>query len=284
MPAERVDAHIHLFAGGYRGLFTARPGVNIDEAACYQSLMADHGVTAALVVGYGAESWCTHNNRHLEAMAARHAWVRPLAFVNLQSPPSIDELDRLAAAGFVGLSFYIFNEPDIASLANVPAELWQWVAARRWLVSVNSRGAAWRAWLPILQQHNDLRLLVSHLGLPPKVKHPPPHETAKAAMADVLALAAYPNVHVKLSGFYAISDPGHDYPHRAAWPYVEAARRAFGTERLLWASDFAPCLDSLTFAQTLGVIAAMPFFDETGQTAVTGGNLLRLLGDVRSER
>ena len=33
---ERADAHIHLFEGGYRGSWTGRPGVDLDEAACYE--------------------------------------------------------------------------------------------------------------------------------------------------------------------------------------------------------------------------------------------------------
>ena len=39
----KADAHIHLFEGGYQGgSLTSRPGVEVDELLCYQSLMKDH--------------------------------------------------------------------------------------------------------------------------------------------------------------------------------------------------------------------------------------------------
>ena len=38
-----ADAHIHLFEGSYQGVsLTSRPGVEVDELLCYQSLMKDH--------------------------------------------------------------------------------------------------------------------------------------------------------------------------------------------------------------------------------------------------
>ena len=86
---------------------------------------------------------------------------------------------------------------------------------------------------------------------------------------------------VKLSGFYAVSDPGHDYPHEAAWPYVERLVTAFGSGRLLWGSDFSPCLDWLTFPQTMDLFEKMPFLDRHDLDAITGGNLLALLEEVR---
>ena len=45
----KADAHIHLFEGGYQGgSLTSRPGVEVDELLCYQSLMKDHYIEAAL--------------------------------------------------------------------------------------------------------------------------------------------------------------------------------------------------------------------------------------------
>ena len=92
-----------------------------------------------------------------------------------------------------------------------------------------------------------------------------------------MALAPLPNAFVKISGLYAISDPAHAYPHPAARPFVESVLENFGPERCLWASDFAPALDFVSFAQTV----ANPWLDglaESERADVMGGNLLRLLG------
>ena len=279
---KRADAHIHLFEGGYQGeSFVGRPGVEIDEAACYASLAKDHHVQAALVVGYSAEPWAAANHHFLTRMAAQYDWIRPVTYVEPVEPPTIEALERFKTQGFIGLSLYIFGQDKVSALLRIPNELWAWLTKQRWLVSVNSRGGDWSAWLRILQRHGDLRLIVSHLGLPPRVSESPPQHEARRAMADVLALAEFPEVRVKLSGFYALTDPGHDYPHRAAWPYVEALLGTYSVERLLWASDFSPCLDWVSFPQTFDLFSRMPFLSNADRSRIEGENLLGLLDQVR---
>ncbi len=278
--SERADAHIHLFEGGYQDSFVKRLGRPIDEAVCYASLAEDHGVKAALVVAYADVPWAAENNRFLTRMVAQYDWVHPVAYFGAGEPPTTDDLERLKTEGFVGLSFYIFGQERVDALLNISDEVWAWLTSRRWLVSVNSKGEDWTAWQEVLKRHGELRLVVSHLGLPPKVSEPPVEAEAKEAMASVLGLAGFPQSRVKLSGFYALTDPGYDYPNRAAWPYVEALLEAYGVERLLWASDYSPCLDWLTFPQTFGLFSMMPFLSEGDRERIEGANLLALLDEV----
>ncbi|MCX7429288.1 MAG: amidohydrolase family protein [Planctomycetia bacterium] len=115
------------------------------------------------------------------------------------------------------------------------------------------------------------------MGLPPAAAAPPSREQAGNAMRQVTDLARYPGVHVKLSGFYALTSPGHDFPHHAVWPYVEQLVEAFSCNRLLWASDFSPCLDWVTFPQTIDIVNRMPFLSEGDVAKITGGNLLAIV-------
>jgi predicted TIM-barrel fold metal-dependent hydrolase len=276
--SNHADAHIHLFKGGYQESFASREGVQIDEVACYQTLMADHQVAAALVVGYAGASWCNDNNAHLADVVKQHQWVHPLAFIDLTQSLSLEQLNHLRQQGFVGLSIYVFDHEQEQALQTVPAECWQWLIDHHWLVSVNSKGQLWNAWQAVLDKFGDLRVLISHLGLPPRVDHA--SADMPGQIAEVTALGAYPGVCVKLSGFYAVTEPGHDYPHVAAWPYVESLNNAFSVNRLLWASDFSPCLDWLTFPQTIDLFAKMPFFSETDRQQILGNNLLALLDDI----
>ncbi|MEW6752082.1 MAG: amidohydrolase family protein [Candidatus Latescibacterota bacterium] len=278
--AERADAHIHCFEGRYPASFTGRPGVQIGEPACYASLARDHGVSCALIVGYAAADWCRGNNEWLARQVESHPWMRPLAHVDPSQPPTLSDLARWQAQGFRGLVMYPSDPAQLRALEQIGREIWTWLVEQGWLLSVNSGGEAWLAWRKVLDRHGALRLLISHLGLPPRVAEPPTPQAAAKALAPVLALAAYPGPHVKLSGFYALSDPGYDYPHRAAWPYVEALLAGFGVERLLWASDFFPALDHLSFPQTFGLFRHMPFLDAGMREAIEGGNLLRLLGEA----
>ena len=98
-----------------------------------------------------------------------------------------------------------------------------------------------------------------------------------------IGLARFPRTHVKLSGFYALSQPGYAYPHRAAWPYVQVLADAFSTKRLLWGSDFTPSLGLLSFPQTVGLFAEMPFLSGDDRQRIEGANLARLLGQVRTD-
>ena len=86
---DRADAHIHFFEGGIQGSFAGRPGVQIDEAACYGSLAQDHGVKAALIVGYAGADWCAQNNAFLARITPDLDWARPTAYVEPTRPLTI---------------------------------------------------------------------------------------------------------------------------------------------------------------------------------------------------
>jgi predicted TIM-barrel fold metal-dependent hydrolase len=276
---DRADAHVHLFTPGYVNLLPescrrAAP----DEVTLYEAYAERYGIRRALVVGYEGQPWAAGNNAYLARLAARHTWVRPTAF----APPaalSLAALEGWQRVGFVGVSLYLFEREGLAALAAVPGEVWVWLAERRWLVSVNARGEAWGAWAPILERHPELRVLASHLGLPP-IRAAEEEPGADAALAPVLGLARFPHTYVKLSGFYALSDPGHDYPHRQAWPYVAALAGAFGPRRLLWGSDYSPSLEWVSFPQTFGLLEQIPALDAAALPLVAGLNLLELLDAI----
>ncbi|MHC4442779.1 MAG: amidohydrolase family protein [Planctomycetota bacterium] len=274
---DRADAHIHLFEDGFQGWFPGRDGVRIDEPALYASLADEHHVKQALVVGYEGQEWAVGNNEYLARMAAQHDWVRPVAYIDPRRWPDLDTLKKWRRQGFVGISLYIFDDHAVEALGRIPDDAWSWIIEHRWLISVNSQGQHLKGWLPILQNHNRLRLIVSHLGLPPRVADPPSPEDAGKALDDLIALAGFEGPHVKLSGFYALTEPGHAYPHHAAWPYVQALGNAFGTKRLLWGSDFTPSLDFVTFPQTHALFAEIPFLKGDERRGIEGGNLLSLL-------
>lgn len=278
---DRADAHIHLMEGGFRTKSLQRvPGATLDEPAYFDALMKDHAVKAALVVGFAGEECYAGNNAFLAAKVKQYDWINPTAYMRPHDV-TVEALEGLAAQGFIGISLYIFDDDSIKALLAIDDGAWAWLVERRWLVSVNSTGKAWIAWQTVLQRHGDLRVLIAHLGLPPRATNPPAHDEVRVAMQSVLELAAYGGARVKLSGFYALSEPGHDYPHAAAWPYVQALVDAFGSHRLLWASDFFPAVDDLTYAQTYDLFGHMPFISDDDRRAIEGANLVQLLSEIQ---
>lgn len=277
----RADAHLHFFSPGYASeLPESCRRIQPDEVTLYAALAQQHDIAQVLAVGYEGQDWTAGNNRYLAELAAAQPWIRPVAFVGDPAGLSIAMLERLARERFVGLGLYLFEDSDLSALARVESDAWAWLERRRWLISVNSRGERWTAWLPILERHPNLRLLVSHLGLPPAAEQPLDSGTAGGALAPVLDLARFAGVRVKLSGFYALTALGYDYPHQAAWPYAAALLEAFGAGRLLWGSDFSPSLEWLSFPQTFGLFAQMPFLTTADRRLIEGQNLLELLADI----
>ena len=277
----RADAHLHFFRPGYAALLpdSCRRQVP-DEVTLYAALAQQHAIEQVLAVGYEGQAWAAGNNAYLAELAGVHAWIRPAAFVEDPAQLDIDGLERLAGQKFVGLSVYVFDDVIEGALARVDAAVWAWLEKRRWLISVNSKGARWAAFVKILERYPNLRLLVSHLGLPPATEGAMTQGSVHQRLESVMALAGFPGVCVKLSGFYALTVPGYDYPHRNSWPYVVALVESFGVHRLLWGSDFSPSLELVSFPQTLGLLAQMSFLTNKDRAQIEGTNLLRILGEV----
>ena len=87
---------------------------------------------------------------------------------------------------------------------------------------------------PIVERHPELNLVIDHLG----IRQPPMDERDVPpfrSLPDLLALAKYPNVAVKVCGVPALSEAG--VPYDDVWPFVDQIFEAFGSDRLVWGSD-----------------------------------------------
>src|SRR5689334_14898711 len=138
--SKRADAHLHFFAPGYAALLPEScRRVQPDEVTLYAALARQHDIAQVLAVGYEGQPWAAGNNRHLAELAATHAWIRPLAFVHDPAGLDVPTLERLSGERFVGLSLYLFDQPELDALGQIADSVWGWLARRRWLISVNSR-------------------------------------------------------------------------------------------------------------------------------------------------
>jgi predicted TIM-barrel fold metal-dependent hydrolase len=87
----------------------------------------------------------------------------------------------------------------------------------------------------VAARHPELVLIIDHIGVS---QHPvsPPNDDPWARFPDLLALAKYPNVHVKLCGAPLLSEQA--YPYHDIWPHLDALFEAFGFDRVMWGSDY----------------------------------------------
>lgn len=87
---------------------------------------------------------------------------------------------------------------------------------------------------PIAEKFPDLQLVLDHLGLSQRPMEEPDDPQWKK-LPEVLALAKYPNVSIKLCDPPGLSE--ESYPYNDIWPQMHQLLEAFGAERLAWASD-----------------------------------------------
>jgi L-fuconolactonase len=98
-------------------------------------------------------------------------------------------------------------------------------------------------------------------------------------LTEVVASAAVPNIHVKLSGWHYVSAVRWGFPYPDVEPTVRALYEAFGPERLHWGSDYPVCqLRAMTYQQSLEAFRAhAPFVSEADRTRILGDSLIDLL-------
>src|SRR5215212_2193638 len=81
----------------------------------------------------------------------------------------------------------------------------------------------------------DTQLVIDHLGLQQPFEPPPPAQPF-AELPTVLALAAHPNIAMKITGAGTLSH--EPFPYRDLWEPLGRIFEAFGLERCLWGTDW----------------------------------------------
>jgi L-fuconolactonase len=273
-----ADAHLHLFRNGFPGLYgesLLRPEIEV-----YENLRKAHGIAAGLVVGYEGEGIDPSNNAYIRALTAERPWMHTVAYADAHSAPTADVVTAILESGHAGVALYVTDAAKGAAAAAWPASAWNVLHQARALVSLNATPECLALIAPAIENFSGCTFLISHMGLPGSYRQPLAMADAEARLAPLLRLAALPNVMVKISAPYAISDPAFSYPHVAAEPFLDLILNRFGVERCLWGSDFSPSLDHVSFAQTI----SYPWLERLGdvdRASVMGGNLLRLLDSAK---
>ena len=229
-----VDSQLHIWKGvmlnkTHRQVETYSKDDLIAE-------MATADVDAVLLHPPG--SWAGGNALAEEAAVAHPDKFAVLGNFDLGLGPQPDLVRHwLERPGQVGLRFNFMQEHQRSWPTDGSID-WVWPEAEKAGIPV---GLLAHLFLPkcaeIAAKHPGLRLLIDHMGVAPTNKD----AEAFATLPDLLALAKFPNVAVKLSG--APSNSSDVYPYRNIHDYMQRIFDAFGPERCFWGTDLSrmPC-------------------------------------------
>lgn len=196
-------------------------------------------------------------------------------------PGAADRLRALAERypRLAGFAHYVAEQNDGWLLSGEADELFALAANLGLFVSLGA-DPSWHADLRIVaQRHPSVPVLCNALGgiRARGLDH-------ADGLAEVLASAHVPSIHLKVAGLPYCSERGFDYP----WPEALAAFArlfaAFGPERLCWGSDFPACTRFCTYRQSLEAVRLhADFLTPADLDLILGGALHRVLGSARRD-
>jgi predicted TIM-barrel fold metal-dependent hydrolase len=125
----------------------------------------------------------------------------------------------------------------------------------------------------LARRHPDTQLVVDHVGLVQPPRPPAPPESF-GDLANVVSLAAYDNVAIKISGACTLSH--QSFPYADIWEPLGQVFDAFGFDRCLWGTDWTRAVELLTFEQGVEAFRVTDQLTNTERAALMGGSLAKI--------
>ena len=269
-----IDAQVHAYERNHPGRpwvgeLRGPPEVTGDQMVAAMDAV---GVDGAVLVSpfslyrYDASYALSVHAAHPD----RFALVKP---VDPNDPAVADTIANWAATpGTVGIRIMLNrdlpDDPAHPGINNVLA-----TAARHSLpVNLLAWGRMQQA-RDLAARNPDTQLVIDHLGLQQPFEPPPPDQPF-AALPEVLALAAQPNVAIKITGAGTLSHAGFPYPD--IWEPLGRIFDAFGLERCLWGTDWTRAVALLTYEQGVEAFRVNDRLSEADRALLMGGSLARI--------
>ncbi len=274
-----LDSHCHAWRRWpYAPLVPDEDGRGSAEQLIYE--MDAHGVELATVVCASIEN----NPDNLDYVSfACERYPDRLAMVadhdcqwsgTYHAPGGAARLAALADRyQLIGFTHYVFEEND-GWLRTAEADEVFSLAAQRSLIVNLAAHPAWHADLrEIAARHPTVTVLCHTVG---GIRAEQGLDSP--GLAEVIASAAVPNIHIKLAGLHYCSDRGWNHPWPDVLASIERIYDAYGPTRLLWGSDFPASKRFTTYRQSLEAIRShCPFLSQDDLGLILGANLRRLL-------
>jgi predicted TIM-barrel fold metal-dependent hydrolase len=269
-----IDAQVHAYERNHPGrpwaaTLAGPPEVTGDQMVAAMDAV---GVDGAILIspftlyrydaGYALEVYAKHPDRF--------ALIKP---VNPSDPAVEDTIDEWKATpGTVGVRIMLNRDvsPDPAD----PGINRVLAAATRHSLPVNL--LAWGRLDQVRElaaRNPDSQIVVDHLGLQQPFAPPPPAQPF-ADLPQVLALAALPNIAIKITGAGTLSHEPFPYPD--IWDPLGQIFDAFGLDRCLWGTDWTRAVALLTYEQGVEAFRVTDRLSDSDRATLMGGALTRI--------
>lgn len=125
----------------------------------------------------------------------------------------------------------------------------------------------------LARRNPDTQIVLDHLGLPQPFEPPVPAQPF-ADLGSVVALAAFENVAIKISGACTLSH--QPFPYDDLWEPLGRLFEAFGFDRCLWGTDWTRAVELLTYEQGVQAFRVTDRLSESERSALMGASLTRI--------
>ena len=125
----------------------------------------------------------------------------------------------------------------------------------------------------LARRHPETQMVVDHVGLVQPSEPPAPPNTF-ADLTNVISLAAFDNVAIKISGACTLSHQPFPYPD--IWEPLGKVFAAFGFDRCLWGTDWTRAVGSLTYEQGVEAFRVTDHLSDSERSALMGGTLIKI--------
>ncbi len=122
----------------------------------------------------------------------------------------------------------------------------------------------------LVRRNPDTVIVIDHLGLLQPYQPPIPADPW-AELPSLLALAAYDNVRVKISGACTMSH--QPFPYNDIWGPVLRIIDAFGLDRCMWGTDWTRTIGLLTYEQGVAPFRDTNRLSDSDRARLMGGTL-----------
>ncbi|WP_179283876.1 MULTISPECIES: amidohydrolase family protein [Alcaligenaceae] len=230
-PAEEIERPVFVAYDG------ARPHREEPlQAEEFIATMDAAGVRRAIIVPPSPVG-----DDNLTALEAAVRYPERLAIMGRFNPEADGARERienwLAQPGMLGIRL-TFHKPKWSGWLEEGSQDWFWAACERLGIPLMVFVPGLVDKIPrIAQRHPALKLVLDHMARKSNLRD----DACFADLDELLALARYENVHVKMSSAPCYST--QPYPFGNIEPYLRRIFDAFGPRRTMWGSDYTrlPC-------------------------------------------